>query len=130
MPMVMGGKKFMIIEKWIGFIILILFIDITVSIGLYLTWIRKKTNNGIVPNDFPYNATKKQVKIWWIVWIIAICFNLVIYTLLSWIFAKVDPNNNITYSVAFFISSLGYAIILLIIYALIKNIVKGILRKR
>ena len=118
------------IEKWIGFLIILFLIDTLVVVGLYLAWIKKKTNNKVVPNSFPYNASKKQATTWYIVWIIAIHLNLAVYTLITWLFTKgSDPNDGMLYVIAFFVTALGYTMVLLITYPTIKFAVTKKIKK-
>lgn len=78
----------------------------------------------VLPKVFPYNANKKQSAIWFTIWTLAAYFNLAVYTLFVWLFAGVsEPNNNSIYIAAFTITTLGYTMVLIIIYTFVKSIV-------
>ena len=110
--------------KLITGVILFFFLDVMVIISLYLAWIKKKTSNKVVPNSFPYVATKKQSTIWFIAWSLVVFFDIGVYTLIAWLFAiKFDPNDGMLYASAFFITAVGYTLVMLIIYSAVKSIV-------
>lgn len=112
------------IGKWIIGIILLVLIDAIVAIGFYLAWVKKKTNDKIVPDKFPYNASKKQAVVWYIVWIIALFFNTTVYTLFAWLFAGWNhPTESMGYIAAFIITLFGYTIVFFITYVIIKPII-------
>jgi quinol-cytochrome oxidoreductase complex cytochrome b subunit len=125
----------MVIEKWIGFAIFLFLIDTLIVIyAFYLPWIKKKKGIGqkALPTGFPFDANKGQSFRWFVIWTVVTYFNIVVYTLLSWLLAKAnDPNDGMVYAAAFFATFFFIYLlaIMTIIYPIVRSIVAKILTR-
>jgi len=118
------------IEKWIGGLIALFFVDLVITMGNCLNWLTKIRigKSRKLLDDFPSWAGTKKPVIWFIIWTIAVYSNFALYTLFSWLMVKKlgEPDDGWIYATAAIVFAvIVYLSILGIIYILIKRTLKN-----